>query len=196
MNNIIAYLKNNYWTTVAIATILPGVASTAIEYMITNGSSGWIPLSAALIGGCFTALTLVIIKTSEQPPKIHTLSETKSSRIPCPRTPAELIEKIEGCTEIQAEHITQPYLGQWMEIEGNVDDVSERLSGDEISVYIWSEVKPSFFLIFDSNTWGTQIRSFDVGDHIIAVGKIKSISRLGTISLEECELINNMIPTA
>ena len=198
MTRIITYLKSRYWTVVAIATVLPGVASAAFEYMMTGGLSGWTPLVAAALGGGLAALILMYIKTPDSPSESHPLPEPPSevqplpeaaAQIFCPRTPAELIDKVKGCTEIQAEYISKPYLGQWMGIEGNITDVSQRSYMNQITVYMFDN-EPSFALYFDASTWGTQIGSFDVGDRISAIGKIESIQRGGIISLEECELVS------
>lgn len=198
MKGIIIYLKDKYWTVIAIATVLPGVASAAFEYMMTGGLPGWIPLVAAALGGGLTALILMYIKTPEPAPEPRSLPDPPSevqplpegsSRIFCPRTPAELIDKIEGCTEIQAEYIIKPYLDQWMEIEGNIKDVSKTSYTNQITVFIFDN-ELSLFLYFDANTWGVQVGSFDVGDRISVIGKIASIQRDGIISLGECELVN------
>ena len=232
MKEVITYIKDQYWVTVAIAAALPGIITAAVEYTMTGGSSGLIPLSAAAIGGGLTALILMAIKTpyfpsavveyimtggaprwiplgivigvgltalilmatntSDSPSKEGPLpgpSSEEEQRIFSPRTPAELVDKLEGLTEVQAERLTETYLGQWMEVEGNVTDISRNLFEDQIKVHIFND-RLSLFLHFDASTWGVQVGSLDVGDQISAIGKIRSILRQGIISLDECELVS------
>lgn len=47
---------------VAIAAITPGVGTAIIEYILTSGSSGWIPLVAGSIGGIPTLVVLLIMQ--------------------------------------------------------------------------------------------------------------------------------------
>ena len=82
----------------------------------------------------------------------------------------------------------KPYLDQWMKVEGNIRDVSDKIYPNQITVHIY-ENESSLYLRFEANTWGAQVGSFDVGDQISAIGKIELIDRLGYISLKECELV-------
>ena len=47
---------------VAIAAITPGVGTAIIEYILTAGSSGWIPFIAGSIGGVPTLVVLLIVQ--------------------------------------------------------------------------------------------------------------------------------------
>ena len=111
-------------------------------------------------------------------------------RIPSQRTPAELLAAVEGLTTVMADHVSKPHIGHWLQVEGRVGDVTESGFGHTLDVYVKeSESQPPLLLSFDVNAWGERIRSFGIGDHIAAIGKIRSIARYEPVDLEECELI-------
>lgn len=182
-------------TLILMAIKTPDFPSTVVEYIMTVGPPRWILLGIA-IGASLTMLILMAITTlDDSPSEVTTLDDSSSEedrRIFSPKTSAELVAKLKGLTEIQAERIAEPYLGLWLEEEGVVTDISKESLSDQIAVYMFED-KPGLALYFDASTWGAQVGSFDVGDRISAIGKIKSIQRTwdsGIVSLEECELVS------
>ena len=197
------------WTLVAIATIIPPIIAGLIEYFLTQGVSGWIPLVAGLGGGVFTFLLLSFIGRRstemiatpteeargplEQPKVVHPSHPNVppyKDKIFTPRTIAELLEMVKGQTEIAARHITKPHIGYWLKVDGTILGVSESFKENLLIVHADdSQSQESVFLDFKDSVWGARIRPLAKGDKIVAIGKIESISITGYISLEECELV-------
>lgn len=185
-----------YWLMVVTAMILPGVFAGIFEYMMTEGSSGWIPLVAALTGGLAAMLILWLIE-QRKPEKPQGPNKTAGAsepdelkveeRIFTQRTPDELVASIRGLTEVAAGHVSERYLGQWLKVEGYVKDVYMLSSNKVIVVYI-SDAEPGVFLHFDAKRWEKHVAALDVEDKISAIGKIQTIGRQGIVALEQCEI--------
>ena len=198
MRKIIRCVRRHPWITVAVPTVLSSLAIALIEYFLTGGVSGWKPVIAGLVGGTIggsVAAVLTFIITSDDDSSVgeaESLQLLDEKRIYSRRTPAELVDEVKGRTDIAAEHISKPYLGQWLQVEGLVDDVRDRYK--VIRVYLprgeIGSSEPSFFLDFDADVWRDIFATLHKGDRISAAGKIKHIAPSGYISLEECELID------
>ena len=112
-------------------------------------------------------------------------------RIPSQRTPAELLAAVEGLTEVMAKHVSKPHIGHWLEVDGRVRDVFEYGAQNKIGVTMEESGRQTpLVLEFDGDAWGERVRSFGIGDHISAIGKIDSIVRDEYVSLEDCELVD------
>ena len=129
------------WGIVATAIIAPGGFAALIEYALTNGSSGWIPVLASVAGGI---IALIILKRLQdgQPAELreqlmvpaeqpHPPDERK---IFSPRTPEELVAAVSGLTEIAAAAVSNRHIGHWLQVDGTISDISER--SNTISVYL------------------------------------------------------------
>lgn len=90
-------------------------------------------------------------------------------------TPSALYEKVRGKTSLQIEGLTKTYAGKWMRVEGPVLDASKLMSGTyflqirEVDGH-YAAVSVSF-----SDKWADQLRSVNVGDWIVVVGKLDAI---------------------
>ena len=228
MRRAIRYFKDRYWATLAVATISPGVLTAAIEYIVTKGVSGLLPLGAAALGGCLTIGALKFIETPdvnglnptikvpqspdvpsrrsgvrpapgateipqshEIPDRIGLLSE---DRFFSPRTPDELVHEVKGLTDIVAKEVSKRHISHWLRVEGRIRNVQEYEYMDYIFIYVaQADVNVDLILEFDRSYWRERLIAFNVGDHISAIGKIKGISSSlgGTVSLDECELVND-----
>ena len=199
---VLRYIKRRPLITITLAAVLPGAIASLIEYFLTNGISGVIPILAAFVGGILAALGLSFVKPDEPPHRSETIQvpatpETSTpstlpdsppeERIFSPRTSAELVDEINGMTEVVAERVSARHIGQWLKVKGPIGDVSIR--GREICVPIM-ETEPSMFLYFDESRWSNRLKSFDVGDQISVIGEIRSIRRSGIVRLEKCELVS------
>ena len=71
MRKSIRFLKERRLIVAAASAILPGVAAAAIEYILTDGNVGWIPLLAACIGGLGTWIALALIELPESVESSH-----------------------------------------------------------------------------------------------------------------------------
>lgn len=96
-----------------------------------------------------------------------------------PRTPAELVYSIRGLTEIAAEDVIRRHIGHWLRAEGSVQDVSSITETSILVLVDKPESDVSLALVFESANWRDKLASFDIGDPISAIGKIKRVSTLG-----------------
>ncbi|MCY4653977.1 MAG: hypothetical protein OXC95_12535 [Dehalococcoidia bacterium] len=127
--------------------------------------------------------------TSEVPIRpviIEKSSHSVEGKFFSPRTPNELVDEVKGMTDVVATRVSARHIGQWLKVDGPIEDVSTEVR--EICVQIL-ETEPSFFLYFDESSWSTRLASFNVGDQISVIGKIRRIGRFGYVTLEECELV-------
>ena len=201
MRKILGRLRNRYKTTVAFAAISPGLFATAIEYLVTGGTQGFIPIGAALGGGVISVAILELIedddssrRASFQP--LTPISEISSQsgvrtdgRFYSPRTIDELVAEVKGLTDIAAEGVSKRHVGHWLKIRGKVDNITEY----ENWVFLFVSLTNSnvrVTLDFDGNIWRERLIALNKGDEIAASGKIEAISGTlgGSIDLEECEV--------
>ena len=174
------------WTTVAVATILPGVLAGVIEYVMTQGVSGWVPVVVALIGGLGTVAVLLFMGM----PRLSKNPQQIAARNFSPRTPAELVAEIEGkrMTELTAAAVSQRHIGQWLRVNGSIDDIRDWFDSIDVRIKTLEHQTP-MTLRFNKNVWLETLKPFNIGDQITAIGKIDSISSI-SVRLEECELID------
>ena len=195
---------------VAIAVFISPIIAGLIEYFLTDGVSGWIPLVAGLGGALVTVAFLWFagrrsaedkdrseeqVLTSLEPSKplqspypIVSLSEDKILSL---RTPSELLKLVKGQTEIGARHAAEPHIGYWLRVNGSVLNVLEYSLGNILTVYMRdSQSGETVFLDFENEVWGARVRPLTTRDKISAAGKIKKIATTGYIKLEECEILN------
>ena len=211
MRRLVRYARGRYWISVIIAAVLPGTIAGVIEYAMTDGVSGWIPVSAAFAGGLATFALLRLVDVNK-PNEAHgssdeavTPTDRKGSPLKTtveltpsvlagkdmsPRTPAELVAEIEGFTQIAAASAVKRHVGLWLPVEGTVVDVSERSFDQTIGVYLReSKDGVTVMLDFDGTRWRAQLSSLNVGDQLAAVGRIEDIHFSGFVNLEECSLL-------
>ena len=204
------------WYWVVAGATLPGSFAAIIQYILTGGVSGWIPLVATLLGGIVAAVVLLftakrrpldltksyeplepLIEGRAIPPRIpaELVAEIKGleplaeGRAISPRTPAELVAEIKGLTEIVATDVSRRHIGQWLRVQGQVQDVSQRFIPKGKIIVSITDAETALNLYFDAKIWGSQVSLFNVEDRISAIGKIDRIGRIGWINLEECELV-------
>ena len=118
------------------------------------------------------------------------LPEVKA-RVLSPRTPAELVNSVEGLTDIATEERSRPHIGTWLRVNGKITNISQIPFSGDILVHL--NVPPddtTVFLTFDGSNWGQRLRLHEVGDRISASGQIDGINQHlgGHVDLEECEL--------
>lgn len=203
------------WAIVAVATIMPGGGAAIVEYILTGGSSGWIPVIAGVASGILTLFVLLllqrrqptddsdelhrnaepfveqpgrIVQAATQPELTEQSRQIAGSKQFSRRTPEELVASVDGLTEIAAEEVSKRHIGLWLNVEGTIFDISERIGG--ISVYLnRGDDKASVGLRFDEEHWRDSLMSLNKRDYILVEGKISHISTMGTVMLEECELL-------
>ena len=178
MRRILRFLRRRYWATVSVATLFPGVFAGIFEYFMSGGTSGLVPLWAGVASGILTACVLLLIQAPESKP---------TDRVFTQRTANELVEQLNGLTDIAAKPIVDRHAGTWLRVRDlPVYDIVE--SGDVILVDdVPSYSRPGFSLSFDRNEWGDRLKILDRGDQISAIGLISDISG-DIIWLEKCEI--------
>lgn len=202
MQRAIRYGKSRYWTTVAVATVLPGVATAVIEYIVANGVKGLWPIAIAVMGGCLTMLALKLIKAPDfsevaSPTEISLSLEVPAyagrlveGRFFSPRTPDELVAEITGQTDIVAAEAIKRHIGHWLRVAGSVRDVSDR--GGSVLLYIdLSDSRVSFSMEFNREYWRERLVAYNKGDQVVAIGQINYINSHigGVIRLDDCEFV-------
>ena len=171
---ILQMTRAQHWLAYSGATILPGTLAAILEYILSGGTSGWIPIVAAAAGGILAWVILPHILPSP------------TSRIFVKKTGSELVEKIKDMTDVAAEPIVDSYIGLWMDVNGRINNVARGIG--TVTVYIdGGDVGPGFVLSFGKRLWFDKLKILDKGEKISAVGQIEGVSEL-FISLEKCEL--------
>ena len=168
------------WGIVATAIIAPGGFAALIEYALTNGSSGWIPVLASVAGGIIASIILKRLQEG-QPVGLRNQDERKTFS---PRTPKELVAAVSGLTEIAATEVSNRHIGHWLRVDGTISDISEGFGS--ITVHLArGDDKVSVYLEFNEDDWRDSLVTLNIGDYVSAEGKIRHISRSGSVTLEE-----------
>ena len=199
---------------VLVGVTLPGALAALAEYAITSGVSGTASVYSAVFGGVVTTVVLFSLKklaasrpsqlvqqsqperTPGPPTRPKAVESSPSQRSPVhpidgrvfsPRTPAELVAEIEGKTTLVAAGISSRHIRQWLEVDGLISDVGDEYTDIRVSLNS-TQAQPVILLHFDPVLWKVRLNSFNVGDRIVAIGKINHIGSSG-VSLGESELV-------
>ncbi len=190
---------------VALVIIGPGVVAALIEYVLTRGSSGWIPVLASATGGILVLAVRLIMQNRHQEATeenqenvqpaaavVYQPRQQSEPKILSPRTPEELVAEIEGRTEIVAKEISKRHIGTWLRVEGTITSMSDYMYVDDRRIIVGldrgDDLVP-IYLNFSGSKWRNRLMSFDNGDAISAEGQIEDVSTSGFVSLENCELL-------
>jgi len=131
------------------------------------------------------------LATSSQPPPDPTaLVESPSlqpGRVMANATSQELLAIYRNNTTIQAERLSERYIGTWMKVSGRpVRDVG--IDGDIPRVVISAEAMNIAIIgCYFTKEWKQQVSVINKGNKVSVTGKIAKFDAL-TIRLEECEL--------
>jgi hypothetical protein len=101
-------------------------------------------------------------------------------------TPLDLVALLHGPqTHLQGQRRIAPYMGKWLRVAGEVDDVRE--TGDTVTVnFAPSDDAPWVFLTFEGDM-RPFVDHLNPGDHLAAIGQIAYIEARH-IGLANCEL--------
>jgi len=104
-------------------------------------------------------------------------------------TPHYLSGLFDHHTDIQASRLTEAYVGKWLRLTAEVDNVTSLPHGE--SAFISTAVeKPhvTIHMIFEgADVVDNQLRVLRKGDHVTVVGKIERVLH-GCLDLNDCEL--------
>ena len=208
-------VRRHSWITVTVAAMVPSIIAGVIEYALTRGVSGWIPLVSGLGGALGTIVLLWALSlkkpigkvSGEMSPEGVSAATTNrpditpyekrelpkaldTGRVFSRRTPAELIALVKGHTEIMAKHVGKPHIGHWMKVEGAIINVQDSGLDKVITVHMnESRNQVTVFLDFDKKRWESHVSALAIGDRIAAIGRIDIIAQGEWISLNECEML-------
>ena len=214
MRQNIRYPHRWYWIFLIIGTVGPGLINAGLEYFAAGDAKAWEPIAWSLGGGSVTVFILWLLsalwpaheaqlrpRAEETPqaaraepiPQANALARQRSIS---PRTPVQIVDELEGHTEMTQERLIERHIGAWLEVTGVITNVSHRRHKQTISVSMQgSQDEITFFLEFDANVWNSIFRSSNIGDHISARGEIVRIRafqhREAYIALGQCELVIN-----
>jgi hypothetical protein len=104
-----------------------------------------------------------------------------------PLDPHRLIKLYEGHTDLQAQRLLEPWIGQRVGYGGAVNSVSS-----SASVRIRAGNGADVFLSF-KNVWRDRVERLAVGDEVKVIGTIEGASRHlgGTVWLRECDFVDD-----
>ena len=173
-NNI--FLMRYLWSSVATAFVCALTGGVA-EYVMTGGTSTWVPLVAGLIGAV-PVLIVGIFGLRRRKEPLYTS-----------RTASELTEAVEGKTSVEADIISQPHMGFRLKVNGIIIDIDSRLffPGYTVDLQPGENKDISIYAEF-GRRWSPRLRTLRVGDYLGIDGKIWSINRW-SVSVDDCRII-------
>lgn len=107
-------------------------------------------------------------------------------------TPAYLLDFYRNHLSVQADQLAKVYLGKWMKITGQFDDVSKcndsyfKVSLGRPFTLIGGQPVHAFF----KKEWADSLSVLPRGKNITLLGKIRKVEPLG-VCLDDCELIDS-----
>src|SRR6202165_4162405 len=143
------------------------------------------PSAAASAKGMTGAASLPV-----EPPARALVSVTPARRM-LAKTPEQLVAMCANLTSLQAKRLVAPYIGEWMEIEGPVENVHGS-SDDFGAVRIEGRLLAMFF---QGKARLKQLELLARGDRIKVHGKISAISLFG-VDLVDCVILEEPPPPA
>ena len=163
------------------------------EYFTPASVPGWMSVLGILIAGMIgLAVGDKVMKHPE--------------RVPCPKSPRELIALTEGKTQIEAEGATELYIGTWLRVQGRVYHVSEEsnqmsvgleLKKASVDLELKKETVCQILIFSDfDKLWRDRVKIIPLEATVTVVGEIADISLFmtgpglisGRIALKKCEL--------
>lgn len=106
------------------------------------------------------------------------------------RTPQDLWDMVDGLTDLQAQQVIQPFVGQLITVTGTVRSVAPVGPGVPGLTMVVIQVGPSnsVVMFFENDRWLTRLSGIRAGDEITGQGSISRIVGL-LISLDNCGLV-------
>ena len=117
-----------------------------------------------------------------------------------PRTPTEIVEELDGHTEVVQQRLIGRHIGLWIEISGAIRNVSLRGPDSYFTVTVRdSQSEITFFLEFNVDEWLQMFEASNIGDRISARGEIARINAFpryeAYFTLGQCVLIEALNPS-
>jgi hypothetical protein len=109
------------------------------------------------------------------------------------RTPEELAKMFENLTDMQAQRLVAPFIGEWLEVSGSLRSVSAARN----HVQVMFEGPPAggwggyVQMYFSAKEWSRRLGLLNRGDRISIRGRIGEIHSFGVL-LGDCELVDKV----
>ena len=165
-----------------IGGIAGASAGGLAEYVMTGGSSTWIPLLAGLVGAVVgLAVSVTLLSRQEEP--FYT-----------PRTVSELTNTVRKITSIEADLISRQHIGSRIQVSGEITNISALrvLIVFEYWVYIrvgdCAQDEAHLVVASFGRRYSSKLRTLRIGDHISVDGKISEI-RSYEIRMGDCRIL-------
>lgn len=98
---------------------------------------------------------------------------------------ADLLDRLDGKTDLQKDALSTPYLGKWMRSVGIFNDVSVQMNG-RLLVFLRMD-RAGLVACSFSAEWREQISAIHVGEIVTMDGKLDSLTRGAKFT--DCELV-------
>ena len=196
--DVLERLKNHRVIASAMGFLGSGVTGAVVEYLMTGGTSGIVPIIAAFVGGIPVAIWLYFLGGSggEENPGFAVQAAqgversqgddgNRRKRFFTQWTVDEMVNEQQGKTSLSATATSRKHEGHWLRFTGPVFDVDE--FGGEIRIPIDADVSGLVHTRFDKKRWAGQSGILRKGDVVTVVGRIQSTYD-GGVSLTDCEL--------
>ncbi len=184
-----------------VSALALAVVSGVAEYVLSDGTSGWIPLAAGVAGAVAGWLALLAfpsggktraapVEPAADPPAAPVDPAAAARAAPAApvvkRTASELMDMFSGgLTSVQAQNLVRPYIGSAIDFCGEVSNVSESSPG-RVSVFFWVDEFRLLCAGLDPSC-ADEGRRLRRGDTVCVSGEIKTIEKL-RFFVESCRL--------
>ena len=98
-----------------------------------------------------------------------------------------------GLTKLQSDRLTRTHCGKWMKAAGYVISVTPWHSGVGVAIAQSTETAETPSVLMFGKGEQTKLEMANLGDVLVAVGKIFAIER-NAVTLEECEVLSITTP--
>ena len=181
MQQLIASSRRQVWAGL-LGSFSFALVVSVIEYIRTGGVSGLTSVVTVLVGGVVGLVVgrMVMGKPEQSPQAIQ------SERVPCPKSPSELLSLTHEKTQIDAGFATELYIGTWLKVQEHVVDVREIAGKVKVTLSL-----SKFFAIeaiFDMS-WFNRVKILGFGKQVTITGKVDSVDLI-SIHLKECKLVD------
>lgn len=109
------------------------------------------------------------------------------------RSLREIWDLFDGLTDLQADRVIAPFIGERAEISGAIDSVMDFESFVQVTLTRDEEHPYNFhttYCIFDDRKWRTALARMSAGDQVTIRGSFDRITRVD-MQFRACELVNS-----
>ena len=170
-------------------SVAAALIAGAAEYVMTGGTSGWVPLGAGVAGAVGGWLVTIAVVGHGRVPAQGLPSESLAGRTFVRQSPTEIVEDFRtDQTSLEIELLSKRFVGHWLEVDGVVRDVAKGPPGVAATVRLEIGSRPDIALLFSHRAPDLEaVLLLKKGLKVRARGRISSVVRT-TITLKECEL--------